>query len=110
MLLLSTLCSCQPQQPFDKNKWGEEGDLMDFPNRKYMIDDLVTHYTLKGKTYKEIISLLGESNYSPDSTYSIAYRVDIDWGAEDPVYSKDLVIYFSRDSLVQFYRLKEWKK
>ncbi|WP_155297306.1 hypothetical protein [Spirosoma aerolatum] len=102
--------SCQPQQKFDKEKWNEVGDLMTFPNRKYMIDDLTQHYNLKGKTYKEVIDLLNQPQDGLDSTGQIAYNIDIDYGVEDPVYSKRLIVHFSKDSVATGYRIHEWRK
>jgi hypothetical protein len=102
--------SCQNQHKFDKQEWGKIGDLMTFPNRKHMIDDLVHNNKLKRRKYNYIIDLLGQPQSSFDSSGCIAYEIDIDYGVEDPVYSKTLIIQFSKDSIVSAYRINEWKK
>ena len=95
------LNSCQNEQKFDKVKWAEEADLMTFPNRKFMINDLIKNYHLKGKTYNEIIELLGQPQSNIDNDQQVFYDVDIDYGTDiDPIYSKTLNLKFSKDSVV----------
>ena len=69
--LTLTHFSCQSQQRFDKEKWAEIADLMTFPNRKHMIDDLVKNYQLKGKKYSEIVELIDKPQSKLDSTMEI---------------------------------------
>ena len=103
--------SCQTQQKFDKVKWAEVADLMAFPNRKYMIDDLVKNYQLKGKKYSEIVELLNEPQSKLDSTMQIFYDIDVDYGSDiDPIYSKILLITFDNDTVVKSYEVHFWKK
>lgn len=82
--------SCRTEQKFDKAKWAEVADLMTFPNRKYMINDLVETYQLKGKKYKEIIELLGQPQSKLDSSLNILYDVDIDYGSDRPGIFKNI--------------------
>ena len=114
LLLLSiivTVSSCQQKQEFDKAKWAEVADLMTFPHRKYMIDDLINNYELKGKKYHEIIELLNIPQGKGDNDLQIFYDVDVDYGSDiDPVYSKTLSIQFDQDSIVKMFEVKEWKK
>ena len=110
-LFIVTLYSCQTHQKFDKVKWAEVADLMTFPNRKYMIDDLIKNYQLKGKAYKDIVKLLGQPQSNLDSTLQIFYDIDVDYGSDiDPVYTKTLFVQFDKDSTVTSYKVNEWKK
>ncbi len=108
--IISIFSSCQQEEKFDKAKWGFTGDVFDFPNRKYMLNDLLRNYHLQGKKYTEIINLLGKPQWDIDSTYEIVYRIDIDWGTVDPAYFKNLRFQFSRDSVVQKFETYEWRK
>ncbi len=109
--LVLTLFSCKRHEKFDKVKWAEVGDAMTFPNRKYMIDDLVKNYQLKGKKYSEIIQLLNEPQSKLDSTLQVFYDVDIDYGSDiDPIYTKTLSLAFDKDTIVKNFEVREWKK
>jgi len=111
LLLVATFYSCQTKQKFDKAKWAEVADLMTFPNRKYMIDDLVKNYQLKGKNYNEIVELLDQPQSKLDSTMEIFYDIDVDYGWDiDPVYSKTLTILFDKDTVVKDFKVNVWKK
>ncbi len=86
---------------------------MQFPNRKYMIDDLLKNITLKGRTHAQIIDILGQpqSELELGSDFRMSYDVDIDYGKDiDPVYTKKLTIIFSSDTIVRDARVIEWKK
>ena len=86
------------------------GDAMTFPNRKYMIDDLIKHHPLNGKTYKEIETLLGRPQ-GDNNNYEIFYDVDVDYGHDiDPVYVKTLDIELSKDSIVENATVNTWRK
>jgi hypothetical protein len=109
--LTLTLFSCQTQQKFDKTKWAEVADLKTFPNRKYMIDDLVNNYQLKGKKYSEIVKLLDKPQSKLDSTMEIYYDIDIAYGTDiDPIYSKTLSITFDKDTVVKSFEVEVWRK
>lgn len=111
LLLTLTLFSCQTRQKFNKAKWAEVADLMTFPNRKYMIDDLVKNYQLKGKKYSEIVVLLDKPQSKLDSTMEIYYDVDVDYGTDiDPIYSKTLSLTFDKDTVVKSFEVNVWKK
>ena len=101
---------CRRQEKFDKVKWKEMGDLMTFPNRKYMTNDLVKNYQLVGKSYKDIVELLDEPQSKLDSTLETFYDIDINWGTIDPTYVKTLNLKFSKDSIVERFEVKEWRK
>ena len=111
LVFVVTFFSCQQKQKFDKTKWAEVADLMTFPNRKYMIDDLVQNYQLKGKTYHELVELLGTPQSKLDSTLQVYYDIDVDYSSDiDPVYTKTLSIQFDKDTVVRNYKVQEWKK
>ncbi|HLP35646.1 hypothetical protein [Lacibacter sp.] len=110
-LFAVTLYSCQTQKKFDKEKWAEVADLMTFPNRKSMVDDLSKNIPLKGKSYQDIVSLLGQPQHSLDSTMNIGYKIDEDYGSDiDPIYTQTLLLHFDQDSTVKSFEVKEWKK
>lgn len=111
ILFLVTFYSCQTHQKFDKNKWAEVGDLMTFPKRKSMLDDLTKNISLKGKTYQDIVLLLGQPQYPIDSTMEIGYKIDEDYGSDiDPIYTQTLLLKFDKDSIVKSFEVQEWKK
>src|SRR5262245_10201077 len=90
-ILTIFLFSFHARQKFDKVKWAEVADLMNFPNRKSMIDDLTKNFQLKGKKFHEIIDLLGQPQRKGDNDLQIFYDVDVDYGSDiDPVYTKTL--------------------
>ncbi len=112
LILIATLYSCQTQQQkFNQEKWLEVADLATFPQRKSMLDDLTKNILLKGKSYPEIVSLLGQPQYSFDSSMNIGYLIDVDYGIDiDPVYSQTLLLHFDKDSTVMYFEVDEWKK
>lgn len=111
LLIATSLFSCQTQKKFDKVKWAEVADLMTFPNRKFMVDDLTKNIQLKGKQYNEIIDLLGQPQGKGDNDLQMFYDIDVDYGSDiDPVYSKTLTFQFDKDSIVKTFEVKEWRK
>lgn len=111
LVIIVTVFSCQQKQKFDKMKWAEVADLMTFPHRKYMIDDLVQNCQLKGKTYHEVVELLGQPQSKLDSTLQVFYDIDVDYGWDiDPVYTKTLSIVFDKDTIVKSFEVQDWKK
>jgi hypothetical protein len=96
-------------QAFSKRKWAE-GDLScGYPNRKYMLKDLVNNHQIKGLTYKQLVDSIGEPRIDSNS-HEAYYNIILDYGLDiDPVYSKELIIQFDRDSIVKDFKLKEWK-
>ena len=76
-----------------------------------MIDDLVENYQLRGKTYHELVQLLGPPQSEFDSTLRVHYDIDVDYGSDiDPVYTKSLSIEFDKDTIVKKIEMQEWKK
>jgi hypothetical protein len=64
-----------------------------------MVDDLTRSIPLKGKSYQEIISLLGNRQYAIGGIREIGYKIDEDYGREiDPICTKTLLLHFDKDS------------
>jgi len=114
LIFLSTcilLISCEKPK-FDKIGWSEKGDLGGYPKRKSMLNDLTENHKLKGIKHRELIELLGlPENYSNEEYNAMSYNIETEYGSDiDPTYSKDLQIKLTKDSLVESYRIVEWKK
>jgi len=110
LFITLTIFSCKEHQKFDKGLWKKKEDMF-YSNRKFMIDDLVKNYQLKGKKYRDIVELLGAPESNLDSTLQIFYEIDVDYGTDiDPVYSKSLVIIFDKDIVVKRFEVEIWKK
>jgi hypothetical protein len=87
-----------------------KGDA-NFPprDREKMLRDLFSNYKLVGIKYSDLTKLLG----TPDNgdSVSVSYEIELDYGFDiDPIYSKDLYFFISKDSVVTSYEIKEWKK
>lgn len=110
---VSFLLSCNYQNKiikFDKNKWNEQTDPL-FPSRyrANMLADLITNYNLVGLNYTQLIEFLG----IPDTkdSGSLTYKIVVDYNRGiDPIYTKDLDFYFSKDSVITSFKVNEWKK
>lgn len=70
-----------------------------YPKRDAIVNDLITHYDLKKRNYREIIELLGEADDSIEDSlkneYGLVYPIliDYEWNI-DPQHTKDLIIIF----------------
>lgn len=100
--------SCTSQTKFEKDKWLYRDDVLSYPYRKLMIDDLIKNYQLKGMSFREIVKLLGQPLSSPDSVFNIWYEVDIRWGTIDPVYGKSLILHLNKNSIVENFEVDEY--
>ncbi|MEO8109863.1 MAG: hypothetical protein ABI594_07530 [Ginsengibacter sp.] len=111
IFIVATIISCHSKQNFDKTKWQEVGDLMTFPNRNAMVEDLLKNYDLKGKTFNDITNLLGQPQYPLNSIMEIGYKIEEDYGNDiDPIFTKTLFIQFDKDTIFKTFGIKEWKK
>lgn len=111
IFIVATIISCHSKQKFDKIKWKEVGDLMTFPNRDAMVDDLSKNYDFKGKTFNDITNLLGQPQYPLNNIMEIGYKIEEDYGNDiDPVFTKTLLIQFDKDTIFKTFEIKEWKK
>lgn len=106
--------SCNSNHTFDKKGWAEQTDLTSFPNRKYMIEDLLNNYQLKGKSYSQIIGLLGQPVITPlkfDSITELLYGIEIEFGKDHALkHTKTLSLRFNQDTVVHEYKIIEWQK
>jgi len=102
------LFSCNSQKKFSKETWLEDDGTLSFPYRNSMLKDLTTNYRLKGLSYKQVIALIGEPSQVDSNTF--CYRVQTKYDVVDPVYTKDLYIKLSNDSVVELFRIEEWTK
>jgi len=102
--------ACNPK--FEKTGWLYQGDVGIYPNREIMLNDLTENNKLKGLTYRELIAKIGpDENFKSGYDTCIFYSIVTDFGWDiDPVYTKDLVFKFNKDSVVVDYEIKEWKK
>jgi len=111
-ILITVICAAckQPTQiKFDRVKWWD-GDLEMYPYRDAMLNDLLKH-NLKGMTYKELTNFVGEPNRWDSNIDSPYYPIITDYGSDiDPVYTKSLVLYLNKDSIITHYKIEEWKK
>lgn len=103
------LSVCTPQKTFNITEWQAKGDLETYPNRKAMLNDLITHYQLKGLSYKQLIDLIGKpEDYADSKPNTLYYLIVIDYGRDiDPVYIKHLVITLGADSIVTGFKIEE---
>lgn len=78
-----------------------------FPNRKSMLDDVIKNHAIKGRSYRQIVELLGEEESEANKLY---YNIITDYGWDiDPIYLKSLVITFDKDSIATGFEIKECK-
>jgi hypothetical protein len=84
-IIIFTICffltACNDNIPFDKTGWTIQGDLVLYPNRDKMLDDLTRNQKLKGLHYRQLICKIGEpeKNMVEDSN-TIYYDIVTDYG------------------------------
>lgn len=102
VLLISVIFLLYSQGKFDRETWMEKPD-----ERVKMVDHFLTHNNLKGKTKRQIISLLGQPNddgYSKENNNIVYYL-----GDEKGFFESDsewLVIWFDKQEKVNKYELQ----
>ncbi|WP_412464412.1 hypothetical protein [Flavobacterium mekongense] len=111
LILTLSFLSCENSLKFDKSGWLQKDDPDGYKNRESMLKDLLENHKIKGLKYSELIDLLGSpENYADEKTNTITYNIVIDYGFNiDPVYIKNLEIKFSKDSIVENYKIVEIK-
>lgn len=106
-IILIVSCS---QKKFNKADWNSFRDGY-FDKREPILEDLVTNYRLKGKSIKQLRTLLGPYDLEVrevDNKLTIQMNVVTDFGWDiDPVYTKDLYLYLNKDSVVTSFEIKE---
>lgn len=105
------LLSCDNHIKFEKSGWLQRDDPDGYANRENMLKDLLENHKIKGLKYSELIDLLGPpENYANKKPNIISYNIVLDYEHDiDPVYTKDLDVEFSKDSIVKDYKLVENK-
>ena len=103
-------CNSSKDEKFSKLRWNEQTDsAFPPPARPKIVGDLISNHKLVGLRYKELVALLGLPDQS--NSNSIIYQISVDYGNDiDPIYTKDLVFTFSKDSLITKYKFDEWRK
>ena len=102
-LVFAGITSCNRQQEFTREKWSY-GDGLDYPSRKAVLDDLLANHKIVGLNHYQVIQLLGSPQYRDTASFKYSYQIE-DTGIKynpkkKPVYIKNLVLYFSKDSIV----------
>lgn len=102
--------SCNNQEKFIKTRWNESTDpTFPPPHRKAMLKDLLSNYKLIGLKCSQLVDTLGSPDFKEQ--FLFGYRIEEDYGNDiDPVYSKDLLFHYSKDSVITSCEIKEWKK
>ncbi|HEY5406177.1 MAG TPA: hypothetical protein VIJ92_03780, partial [Ginsengibacter sp.] len=71
--------------------------------------DLTSNYNLRGIPYKKLVYLLGVPDGSDN--VDLFYDIVVDYGSDiDPVYTKTLVLKMNKDSIIESYKISEWRK
>ncbi|HJS00445.1 MAG TPA: hypothetical protein VJ780_05885 [Flavobacterium sp.] len=112
IIILFILSNCgKTDVEFNKLQWNEKNDVF-YINRENMVNDLLKNHLKKGMTYKELRSLIGyPQNYETQNSNTIVYEIMENYGWDiDPIETKILMIKLSKDSLVETYEIKHWKK
>lgn len=100
LISLIAITGCNSSAKFDRQKWSN-GNGLDYPLRDQVIDDLVKNHQLKGLTYRQVIDTLG----SPQKLDSlqVSYQIvdnSFTYSRTKPIHKKNLILYFSKDSVV----------
>lgn len=115
-LVFISITSCNRQQKFTRELWSY-GDGLNYPSRKAILDDLLANHKIVGLNHYQVIQLLGSPQDRDTASFKYSYQIE-DTGImynpkKKPVYIKNLVLYFSKDSIVTktdiFERTKEVK-
>jgi outer membrane protein assembly factor BamE (lipoprotein component of BamABCDE complex) len=100
ILLVVAMAGCGNHK-FDRQKWSY-GDGLDYPMRNDIVDDLMANHHLKGLNYRQLIDSLG----SPQRRDSLKFTYQVidnsfNYNAnKKEVHHKNLIVYFSKDSIV----------
>ena len=110
-LFLSLICilgACSSLIPFDKQKWIAYDDPA-FPptGRAAILKDLLQNHQLVGLTYAELKEKLGAPDY--ETGHAVTYKIVLDYEDLDPVYSKNLELGCTTDSIINAFNVVEWK-
>jgi outer membrane protein assembly factor BamE (lipoprotein component of BamABCDE complex) len=106
IFLILAMTGCKGGK-FDREKWSY-GDGLDYPLRNQIVDDLVANHHIKGLTFRQVIDSLG----SPQRRDSLKFTYQIEdnsynYGKKQPVHKKNLIVYFSKDSIAVKFEIYE---
>jgi len=103
-------CSSSENSKFSKSLWNKRDDTaFPPPGRENSLDDLLSTHKFVGLHYKELIGLLGLPDQNDSN--SLYYEISVDYGNDiDPIGGKNLIFFFSQDSLITKYKIDEWPK
>lgn len=91
------------QLKFDKVRWSVKQDEA-YPYRNNMLKDFIDNYTIKGLSYNQIISMLGQPDRIENGhLYYSVYKKYLG-NFPVPLNTKTLVVKLTKDSTV------EWRK
>ncbi len=112
-----TLASCgNSKREFTRETWSF-GDGLVYPNRDAILNDLIAKHKIEGLNHYQVIQLLGSPQDKDTAKFKYTYQI-VNNASEynpkkNPVYRKDLVLYFNKDSVViktdVVEKNKEWK-
>lgn len=110
IIILIFITSCNQNIDFEKTKWNEQSDPT-YPSiyRPLMLKDLTINHKLLGLNCAQLVKYLG--NPDEKEANSITYTIAVNYGNDiDPVYSKNLIFFYSKDSVITSFKIAEWKK
>lgn len=110
-IVLSLQISCKNEQiPFDKIGWNKPCDGVPCPViRDKMIDDLLKNHKLIGLSYRQIISKLGDTDNSEDTSKNIMrYEISTEYTFGDIVHINALDLHYNKDSIVTSYIINNY--
>ena len=108
---MSLTTSCNYRK-FDKQKWNEKNDVGSYIHRNSMVRDLMHNRHLKGKSYNEVITLLGlPENDTKQPSGRMNYNIIKEHNnSGEPVHIKTLSLRMSMDSFVYKIAIEEMNK
>ena len=103
-LVVATVAGCgKRKREFTREAWSF-GDGLVYPNREVILDDLLAKNKLVGLNHYQVIQLLGTPQDKDTVKFRYSYQIvndGVDYNPKkNPVYRKDLLLYFSKDSVV----------
>lgn len=106
---LMLFLSCSNEVKFEKKGWMTIEDPIYPPSsREKMLGDLLENHKLIGLKYSQMEKLMGLPD-GKDSN-SAYYRIVVEYGSDiDPVYTKNLIFQFSKDSTIISTKVNNWK-
>ena len=95
--------SCNRPQPFTRETWSF-GDGLEYPSRKTVLDDLLANHKIVGLNHYQVVQLLGRPQDRDTVNFKYSYQIENTSShynpKKEPVYIKNLEVYFNKDSIV----------